>query len=678
MTQRSEYLKWIIVLLALALLLAVRVPSAHSQSDQLGQILVEPFDHPLEGWEHTPGVTVADGAVTLESGNYLARGGEWDRLTLTLRFRQQSPGPFAVNYHTSDLAAHRLIITPTTLILQHRSGNSDQLTELIEVDVDLPLAQWHELAITSLGERQIVSLYGEPVLVTEDSMPLPPGGIMFEALEGALIELDDVTLTTWVSESFDSGFPPNWERSDAWTAADGLVSTGASGQVMAPPGWWSNLEVTAQIMREPGRRVSLVVRADDEQGYRVDFAPEGIQLFHERSNQPAELLAAQPSAMNEGGGTQMIGVLARGEQLLALVDGQVLLEYGPLEPDRGGAVILVTDGEGEFFVDQLDISPPGLVEFAPPEEPIPPPQEPQPMEEITLQPGQQPPQPTVQPPQPGQPPQPTVPPPQPGQPANPTAQPTLPQAQVISADLAVTDLYPGNQPYGQIWARITNNGPDRLTNAAATLNCTVKQIDRNTNAETTIGGLNQNITITLAPGQTQAYTIGQSIDLNVYAYDTTCTVGFMLDPNSGNNSYNEQIGGISGGPAGPPAQPTLPQMHVVLVDLTVTDIFPQSLPTGNVDMRITNNGPDALTNATVGTACTATIHQYVLGSPTTNVSSYRTDTITLAAGQTGVYSTGIGITNSTKYWYEFTCEVNFTLDSNIGNNSYSETIPPPP
>ena len=100
---------------------------------------------------------------------------------------------------------------------------------------------------------------------------------------------------------------------------------------------------------------------------------------------------------------------------------------------------------------------------------------------------------------------------------------------------------------------------------------------------------------------------------------------------------------------------------------------------GDVYVRITNNGPDALNNATAGLNCTAVIHTYKLGDPTTTAGSSSAITVTLQPGQTKEFHSGIGIVDSTQYWHEFTCEVNLPLfDSNVGNNKYSETIPPPP
>ena len=121
------------------------------------------------------------------------------------------------------------------------------------------------------------------------------------------------------------------------------------------------------------------------------------------------------------------------------------------------------------------------------------------------------------------------------------------------------------------------------------------------------------------------------------------------------------------------------QAHIISADLVPTDIFADSLPTGTAFVRITNNGPDRLEGASVGLSCVAKVHTYVPGDPTTNVGAHSTVTVTLAPGETGVYNTGIGIVDSTTWWLDMTCTVNLPLfDTVVGNNSYQETIPPPP
>jgi hypothetical protein len=165
------------------------------------------------------------------------------------------------------------------------------------------------------------------------------------------------------------------------------------------------------------------------------------------------------------------------------------------------------------------------------------------------------------------------------------------------------------------------------------------------------------ITVSLTPGQTGEFGTGISVDTSQAWYDVTCTVQPSFnDPNPGNNSYSRTF-------------PT--------TDLTVTDLFPLSLPQGDIHARITSNGPDSLTNADVQLSCTVDVHPYGGGIAFGQAPSFPI-TVSLSPGQTGEFSTSISV-DLTQAWYEVTCTVQpaFT-DPNPTDDSYSETFPPPP
>jgi cell division septation protein DedD len=158
--------------------------------------------------------------------------------------------------------------------------------------------------------------------------------------------------------------------------------------------------------------------------------------------------------------------------------------------------------------------------------------------------------PVQQPPAQGQPPQqqpqqqqpPTSQPPQ-QPPQQPTQKPTPTQQKPFSADIAVTDLYAGNLPYGQVHIRITNNGSGTLTNVTVNVLCSV------TTTQTGPGSSQSgtfmapfSVTLNMSPGITQSFPTGITLDTNTFTYSVGCTVqpGFN-DPNSGNNSHSEKI-----------------------------------------------------------------------------------------------------------------------------------------
>lgn len=115
-------------------------------------------------------------------------------------------------------------------------------------------------------------------------------------------------------------------------------------------------------------------------------------------------------------------------------------------------------------------------------------------------------------------------------------------APTITADLAVTDLYPDKPPHGTLYVRITNNGPDSLTSVNAQVSCQSKRTQPATCSESTLGPIVLPITVSLNPGQTWAYNTTIGLDTAKYWYDATCSVQVSFnDPNPVNNSYSEVI-----------------------------------------------------------------------------------------------------------------------------------------
>jgi Carboxypeptidase regulatory-like domain len=112
-------------------------------------------------------------------------------------------------------------------------------------------------------------------------------------------------------------------------------------------------------------------------------------------------------------------------------------------------------------------------------------------------------------------------------------------------DLAVTDLYPDNQPSGTLWARITNNGPDSLASAGIRLSCQATRHSTDLCATGSFEPLTAEGIDTSAPGQTITFNVGMGLDTSKYWYEATCSVqplkGSYSDPNPVNDFYTEII-----------------------------------------------------------------------------------------------------------------------------------------
>lgn len=154
-------------------------------------------------------------------------------------------------------------------------------------------------------------------------------------------------------------------------------------------------------------------------------------------------------------------------------------------------------------------------------------------------------------PNPGEPPPPEPEPPQP-QPEQappqvnpPTPVPQAPANQCQSnfeTDIAITDLYAGNLPNGQVHMRITNHGPCTLQNVKDEVYCFVDLTNHSTN-KVTYDSATVKVVYNMAPGTQQTFPTGITLDTNVFKYKVTCNLqpGNFKEINSSNNSHTEQI-----------------------------------------------------------------------------------------------------------------------------------------
>ena len=121
-------------------------------------------------------------------------------------------------------------------------------------------------------------------------------------------------------------------------------------------------------------------------------------------------------------------------------------------------------------------------------------------------------------------------------------QPQQPSGGQFSADIAVTDIYPGKQPYGQFHVRITNNGPGTLSKVKVNVDCSSERSDKNNGQLSSGGNAKFDVTLNMKPGETKSFPTTLKLDTTVFDYLVGCEVfpGFN-DPNQGNNVYSETL-----------------------------------------------------------------------------------------------------------------------------------------
>jgi hypothetical protein len=114
-----------------------------------------------------------------------------------------------------------------------------------------------------------------------------------------------------------------------------------------------------------------------------------------------------------------------------------------------------------------------------------------------------------------------------------------------SADLALTDVFPDNQPSGTLWARITNNGPGSLVGASVQLQCSALRYNISTCGTDGLGPLNVEVLYSADPGQTVATNSGMGLDTSAFWYNVVCGIwpsnGSYTDPDGANDYLQEDI-----------------------------------------------------------------------------------------------------------------------------------------
>ncbi len=154
----------------------------------------DPFDDPaLPGWEHSPGVSATDGVMRIDPGNYTIHPKGWEDVRIVVQLRWVGEGEFLLGSRISGEGGYILVVGRDYIIAQHTQD--EMVTELAaETGIEVPYQDWFQLEILLQGSYQQVFINEVMVLEVEDPVPLPGGGILFETLGGAALEIEHLAV----------------------------------------------------------------------------------------------------------------------------------------------------------------------------------------------------------------------------------------------------------------------------------------------------------------------------------------------------------------------------------------------------------------------------------------------------------------------------------------------------
>jgi hypothetical protein len=186
------------------------------------------FDDPLlPGWEHSPDVAVADGALRIAPGNFAAHPAEWAEITLDARMQYSGMGELLIHYSWREGSHYGLLFIGNELVLERFRDGTPQPLGNASLEA-FPPDRWYDLRIAVSGGEHTVSMDGQPVMTGSDPDPLPPGGIALTAGGDRTGSFDSISISA-------AGLAPREEAPPELRPAEALPAAAAIQQPTPTP-----------------------------------------------------------------------------------------------------------------------------------------------------------------------------------------------------------------------------------------------------------------------------------------------------------------------------------------------------------------------------------------------------------------------------------------------------------
>ncbi len=182
----------------------------------------ETFDAPaLPNWEHSPEVSVQDGALRVPPESFAAYWQPWGALSLSVRLRCEGEGLGVVSYHLSDEGAYHVALgREATALIRDQNGEGQNLAE----GAGVPLDDWVTLEVSVAEGAHTVKLNGQELFHVTDPHPIGAGAVGLSAWGEVTCAFDDLTIS---GESVEPPMPPELEAMfPAPTYADVVYTQG--------------------------------------------------------------------------------------------------------------------------------------------------------------------------------------------------------------------------------------------------------------------------------------------------------------------------------------------------------------------------------------------------------------------------------------------------------------------
>jgi len=177
------------IFLILIFLLAIMTFTTQAQEGDF----FDPFDDPaLPGWERSPGVLATDSIMRIPPGQNAIYPMGWGDVRIITQLRWDGEGEFILGSRIAE-GGYLHLVGRDYIVAQRMQG--EMVTELATATgIEVPYMEWFQLEVLLQGNTQQVFMNDVLVLEKSDPVPLPRGGILFEALGGASLEIENLAI----------------------------------------------------------------------------------------------------------------------------------------------------------------------------------------------------------------------------------------------------------------------------------------------------------------------------------------------------------------------------------------------------------------------------------------------------------------------------------------------------
>ena len=178
-------------------------------------------DSNLPGWEHSEGVLVTDGILTIQPENFVVHFIDNSSSSYAFQFKESGPGLIIFRYAIGEGSEYTLIIHHEGVVLERAQDEKPSI--LGESQREKMPGEWQAIEIVLNSSGQQVTLNDEVLITTEEEELLQGGGVGFWVEGDEPVDFDNLILVSSSTRTEDDN--PEEVTPELATSSDGTIQT---------------------------------------------------------------------------------------------------------------------------------------------------------------------------------------------------------------------------------------------------------------------------------------------------------------------------------------------------------------------------------------------------------------------------------------------------------------------